>query len=321
MFAYTSPGHLHREIEESYNNVSPAQCEVVSSQPQSADSPLVSRPVLIMLRISSCTPYLRAVSSIRNPKSHQAVVEAVRNVKAQGDTWEGEWRGNRRLERVATTLAMCLGSWSIHGRPADPHSSTASSRLNWLPRRFKWTRPFLWKTKSGFCACAITFQTCYTKDLLNINYLLICYIWSPCGNINRSENLHTQFYSASASSYSSLSVTNIKQTNLIWRPLKCLCCGNKTELSRSLPDTSSKTFLQSISTVEHPAFVPFVEPEARIISREVLQCHVVTEIWEVYCTRMRGYNFFNYDCVISVPLRRRTSPDRGHSGQGGFFTC
>jgi hypothetical protein len=27
------------------------------------------------------------------------------------------------------------------------------------PRRFKWTRPFRRKTKSDFCACAITFQT------------------------------------------------------------------------------------------------------------------------------------------------------------------
>jgi len=27
------------------------------------------------------------------------------------------------------------------------------------PCRFKWTRPFRRKTKSGFCACAITFQT------------------------------------------------------------------------------------------------------------------------------------------------------------------
>jgi len=50
---------------------------------------------------------------------------------------------------------------SIHGLPADPHS-TASSQLNWLPRRFKWTRPFLWKTKFGLCACTITFQTCST---------------------------------------------------------------------------------------------------------------------------------------------------------------
>ena len=92
-------------------------------------------------------------------------VEAVQNMMAYCDAWEGKWRGNRRLERVATTLALYLGTWSIHGLPADPHSSTASSRLNWLPRRFKWTRPFLWKTKSGFCACAITFQTCSTNML------------------------------------------------------------------------------------------------------------------------------------------------------------
>jgi len=42
---------------------------------------------------------------------------------------------------------------------ADAHTSAASSRLKCRPRRFKWTRPFRRKTKSGFCACAITFQT------------------------------------------------------------------------------------------------------------------------------------------------------------------
>jgi hypothetical protein len=35
----------------------------------------------------------------------------------------------------------------------------ASSRLNWRLCRFKWNRPFRLKTKSGFCACVITFQT------------------------------------------------------------------------------------------------------------------------------------------------------------------
>jgi len=42
---------------------------------------------------------------------------------------------------------------------ADAHTSAASSLLNWRPRRLKWTRPCRRKTKSGFCACAITFQT------------------------------------------------------------------------------------------------------------------------------------------------------------------
>jgi len=50
---------------------------------------------------------------------------------------------------------------------ADAHTSAASSRLNWRPRRFKWTRPFRRKTKSGFCACAITFQTQSTYIFVN----------------------------------------------------------------------------------------------------------------------------------------------------------
>ena len=93
-------------------------------------------------------------------------VEVIRNVMAHGDAWEGKWRGNRLLERVACAsehgLSMVCPPIRIPRLPAHPHSSTASSRLNWLPRRFKWTRPFLWKTKSGFCACAIAFQTCST---------------------------------------------------------------------------------------------------------------------------------------------------------------
>jgi len=44
---------------------------------------------------------------------------------------------------------------------ADAHTSAASSRR---PRRFKWTRPFRRKTKSGFCACAITFQLACTRE-------------------------------------------------------------------------------------------------------------------------------------------------------------
>jgi len=46
---------------------------------------------------------------------------------------------------------------------ADALTSAARSQLNWRPRRFKWTRPFRRKTKSGLCACAITFQTESTK--------------------------------------------------------------------------------------------------------------------------------------------------------------
>jgi hypothetical protein len=66
------------------------------------------------------------------------------------------------MEWVASTLHTT----SEHGvsnittiTTADAHTSAASSRPNGRPRRFKWTRPFRRKTKYGFCACAITFQT------------------------------------------------------------------------------------------------------------------------------------------------------------------
>jgi len=67
------------------------------------------------------------------------------------------------MEWVASSLALYIGTRSIQLLSADLHSSAASSRLNWHPRRFKWTRPFRWKTKSGFCTCAVTFRTCCTK--------------------------------------------------------------------------------------------------------------------------------------------------------------
>jgi len=61
------------------------------------------------------------------------------------------------MECVASTLHTT----SKHGvssiTTADAHTSAASSRLNWRPCRFKCTRLFRRKTKSGFCACAITF--------------------------------------------------------------------------------------------------------------------------------------------------------------------
>ena len=84
---------------------------------------------------------------------------------AHGDAREGKWRGNWRMEWVASTLHTT----SEHGvssiTTANAHTSAASSQLNW--RRFKWTRPFRQKTKYGFCACAITFQTQSTFDMSN----------------------------------------------------------------------------------------------------------------------------------------------------------
>ena len=55
---------------------------------------------------------------------------------------------------------------------ACAHTSAASSRLNWLPRRFKWTSPFKRKTKCGFCACAIRFRTSSTLYAVVVT---VCY--------------------------------------------------------------------------------------------------------------------------------------------------
>jgi hypothetical protein len=204
------------------------------------------------------------------------------NVMAHGDAWEGKWRGNWRMECVASTLHTT----SEHGvssiTTADAHTSAASSRLNWRPRRFnplnaelnpichllallggativvvsrlrvktytkiastcfglttilreriidlrqsynyennrfchllallggstivvvsrlrvKWTRPILRKTKSGLCACAITFQlasTCCWKCsvLSSSTFLLFPFIpATTCAPYARSNWSHS----------------------------------------------------------------------------------------------------------------------------------
>jgi len=84
------------------------------------------------------------------------------NAMAHGDARAGKWRGNWRMEWVAGTLHTTSELRVSSITTADADTSAASSQLNRLPCRFKWTRPFHRKTKSGFCACAITFQMQYT---------------------------------------------------------------------------------------------------------------------------------------------------------------
>ena len=60
-------------------------------------------------------------------------VESSWNVMAHGNAREGKWRGNWRMELLASTLHTT----SEHGvssiTTADAHPSAASSRLNWRP--------------------------------------------------------------------------------------------------------------------------------------------------------------------------------------------
>jgi hypothetical protein len=77
---------------------------------------------------------------------------------AHGDAREGKWRRNWRMEWGTSTLHITSERGVSSITTAEAHTSVANSRLNWRPRRFKWARPFLRKTKSGFCAYAVTVQ-------------------------------------------------------------------------------------------------------------------------------------------------------------------
>jgi len=77
----------------------------------------------------------KAVSPTRVAFTRQEIplVEPSWNVMAHGDAREGKWRGNWRMQWVASTFHTT----SEHGvssiTTADAHTSAASSRLNWRP--------------------------------------------------------------------------------------------------------------------------------------------------------------------------------------------
>jgi len=108
-----------------------------------------------------------------------------------GDAREGKWRWNCRMEWVASTLHTT----SEHGvssiTTTDAHTSAASSRLNWRPRRFKWTRPFRRKMKSGFCACAITFQLASTITQFH-NFFFSKWLFTSLSIIRIYSNLESE---------------------------------------------------------------------------------------------------------------------------------
>ena len=105
---------------------------------------------------------------------HATVLDSSWNVMARGNAREGKWRGNWQMEWVASTLHTTSEHGASSITTADAHTSAASSRMNWHPRWFKWTRPFGRKTISGFCACAITFQLASTISVCThyVNYVI-----------------------------------------------------------------------------------------------------------------------------------------------------
>ena len=96
--------------------------------------------------------------------TYQSPLVYIVRLKPDGTRWRtgGEVKG-KLTNGVGSQYSHTTSERGISGiTNADAHTSAASSGLKWRPRRFKWTRPFWRKTKSGFCACAIRFQTRYT---------------------------------------------------------------------------------------------------------------------------------------------------------------
>jgi hypothetical protein len=118
------------------------------------------------------------------------MVEFSWNVMAHGDAREGMWRENWRKELVASTLHATSEHDLSNITTADAHTSASSSRLNWCPRRFKWTCPFRRKTNSGFCVCAITFQTQSTCGTIWCSiYTRGFSAWLPCHVVEQANIL------------------------------------------------------------------------------------------------------------------------------------
>jgi hypothetical protein len=110
------------------------------------------------------------------PSFRSPMLDSSWNVMAHGGARERKWRGNWRMEWIASKSHVTAGhrlTRAVQTLQADVHNSPASSRLNWRPCRFKWTRPFRRKTKYGFRACAITFQTQSTAADMRTPRLLV----------------------------------------------------------------------------------------------------------------------------------------------------
>jgi hypothetical protein len=150
--------------------------------------------------------------------AHDIVVDSSWNVMAHGAARKGKWRGNWRMQWVASTLHTT----SEHGvssiTTADARTSAASSRLNWRPHWFKWNCPFRWKTKSGFCVCAITFKLASSTTHRQLRFNLLKTKHNLLYVRNQSYRAVHTFHHG----YKGQSVNDIKQRLLSWDPYKTL---------------------------------------------------------------------------------------------------
>jgi hypothetical protein len=104
---------------------------------------LCSLPVLVIKRVTISAQRLIFISQICGLNYMRSqVLQSSWNVMARGDAREGKWRGNWRMEWVASNLHTTSEHDVSSITTADSHTSAAISRLTWRPRRLKWTRPF-----------------------------------------------------------------------------------------------------------------------------------------------------------------------------------
>jgi hypothetical protein len=111
-------------------------------------------------------------------------------LKCDGTRWrtQGEVKGKLANGVGSQYSSHYLGTWCIQHCYRWCAHLGCRSRLNWRPRRFKWTCPFRRKTKSGFCACAITFPTQSTGNKATAAW---SWLFTPSGVTVKNESKYT----------------------------------------------------------------------------------------------------------------------------------
>jgi len=143
-----------------------------------------SRHICLFSVVRVCVILKRRCERYENQWWTGAMVESSWNVMAHGDAREGKWRGNWRMECVASTLHTTSEHGVFSITTADAHTSAASSRLKWRPRRFKWTRPFRLKTKCGSARVTSHFKrSLHQFTNMSIHAWNSCTTWLLCNKI------------------------------------------------------------------------------------------------------------------------------------------
>jgi hypothetical protein len=124
------------------------------------DSAFSTLELALWLSRYTATQYWSHTATVAELAANTLTIVRVQ-LKCDGTRWRtgGEVKGKLANGVGSQYSSHYLGTWLSSITKADEYTLAASSRLNWRPRRFKWTLPVRRKTKSGFCACAFTFQT------------------------------------------------------------------------------------------------------------------------------------------------------------------